>query len=89
MESSLVTFVIGIVGIISLIKVFLTKSRALKLPVLCCINFCIAALIALYIKSPMGAIAAVVYFISSTVSSNAIAHTLGELDKMDEFEKKR
>ncbi|MBA2850145.1 energy-converting hydrogenase A subunit C [Methanococcus maripaludis] len=86
---SLVTVTIGLIGIISIIKVFLTKSRALKLPIICCINFCIAALIALYIKSPMGAVAAVVYFALSTVSSNAIAHTLGEIDKMDEFEKKR
>ncbi|CAF31006.1 DUF2109 domain-containing protein [Methanococcus maripaludis] len=86
---SLVTVTIGLIGIISVIKVFLTKSRALKLPIICCINFCIAALIALYIKSPMGAVAAVVYFALSTVSSNAIAHTLGEIDKMDEFEKKR
>jgi len=89
MESSIVTFTIGIIGIISVIKVFLTKSRALKLPLLCCINFCIAALVALYIKSPMGAVAAVAYFVFSTVSSNAIAHTMGELDRMEEFERKR
>ncbi|ABR54667.1 conserved hypothetical protein [Methanococcus vannielii SB] len=89
MESSVITITIGIVGLISVVKLFLTKSRALKLPLLCCINFCIAALIALHIKSPAAAVAAAIYFISSTVSSNAIAHTIGELDKIEKFERKR
>lgn len=83
MELSTVTITIGIVGLISSLRVFLTKSRALKLPLLCCLNFCIAALIALYVKSPMGAIAAIIYLVSSTVSSNAIAHTLGEISKLE------
>ncbi|AEH07013.1 DUF2109 domain-containing protein [Methanothermococcus okinawensis] len=83
----IVTLSIGIVAVIVGLRVFLTRSRALKLPYICCLNFCIAALIVLYVKSPMGAIAAIVYFIFSTVSSNAIAHTIGEMKKIEKVSK--
>ncbi|MBP2143767.1 energy-converting hydrogenase A subunit C [Methanococcus voltae] len=87
---SLVILTIGFIGIICVARMFLTKSRALKLPILCCLNFAIAALIALYINSPMGALVSIIYFVFATLSSNAIAHTIGELDKfqdIDKFEK--
>ncbi len=77
-----ITLVIGIVTVIVCLKVFVTRSRALKLLNICCLNFCIAALIVLYIKSPMGALAAIIYFIGSTISSNALAHTIGEIKKL-------
>jgi len=80
-----ITLVIGIITIIVSLRVFITRSRSLKLLNICCLNFCIASLIALYIKSPMGALAAIVYFICSTVSSNAIAHTIGEVKKLDKI----
>ena len=82
-----ITLTIGIITVVVSLRVFLTRSRALKLPYICCLNFCIAALIALHIKSPMGAIAAIVYFICSTISSNAIAHTIGEMKKIEKISK--
>jgi energy-converting hydrogenase A subunit C len=36
----------------------------------------------LYIKSPMGALVAMAYFVFSTISSNAIAHSIGEIKKI-------
>ncbi|WP_421077902.1 DUF2109 domain-containing protein [Methanothermococcus sp. Ax23] len=83
----IITLSIGIIVVIVGLRIFLTRSRALKLLYVCCLNFCIAALIVLYIKSPMGAIAAIVYFICSTVSSNAIAHTIGEMKKLEKISK--
>ncbi|WP_292461198.1 DUF2109 domain-containing protein [Methanothermococcus sp.] len=79
----IVILTIGTIMVIVGLRIFLTRSRALKLPYVCCLNFCMAALIVLYIKSPMGALTAVVYFISSTISSNAIAHTIGEMKKIE------
>ena len=80
-----ITLVIGIITVIVSLRVFITRSRALKLLNICCLNFCIASLIILYIKSPMGALAAIVYFVSSTVPSNAIAHTIGEIKKLEKI----
>ncbi|ABR55946.1 DUF2109 domain-containing protein [Methanococcus aeolicus] len=73
---------IEIIAIIIAVKVFITRSRALKLLYICNLNFCIAGLIALYIKSPMGALVAMAYFVFSTISSNAIAHSIGEIKKI-------
>lgn len=80
-----ITLVIGIITVIMGLRVFVTRSRALKLLNICCLNFCIASLMVLYIKSPMGAFAAIVYFISSTISSNALAHTIGEIKKLEKI----
>ncbi|ACX72335.1 MAG: DUF2109 domain-containing protein [Methanococci archaeon] len=68
--------VIGAVALLMTLRIFLERSRARKLLYLCCLSFCISALIALYVKSPMGGITAIVYFITSTLSSNAIAYTI-------------
>jgi energy-converting hydrogenase A subunit C len=77
------SIIIGVIAVICGFRVFLTQSRARKLLYLCCLNFCIAALIALYIKSPMGGLASIVYLISSTLSSNAIAYTLEQMKKVE------
>ena len=82
-----ITLLIGIITVVVGLRIFLTRSRALKLLYVCCLNFCIASLIVLYIKSPMGALAAIVYFIGSTVSSNALAHTIGEIKKLEKISK--
>ncbi|ADG13957.1 Protein of unknown function DUF2109, membrane [Methanocaldococcus infernus ME] len=75
----MITEVVSFIIILMLIRIFITKSRERKLLYLCCLSFAFSALIALYVDSPMGGILAIVFFISSTLSSNAIAHTLGKV----------
>ena len=76
---------VGILSVIAGFRIILSRSKAQKMLYVCCLNFCIAALIVLYIKSPMGAIASIAYFIGSTISSNAIAHTIGEMKKIKDI----
>ncbi len=72
----IVEIIIGVIALLMAIRIFLTRSRARKLLYLCCLSFCISALIALYVNSPMGGIVAIIYFVCSTLSSNAIAYTI-------------
>ena len=44
------------------------------------IGFSVPAMIALYINTPFALIVAAVFFVCSTISSNAIAYTLNKLD---------
>ncbi|HIP15610.1 MAG TPA: DUF2109 domain-containing protein [Methanothermococcus okinawensis] len=79
----IVMLLIGAISFVVGFRVFLTKNKVQKLLYMCCLNFAIAALIALYVKSPMGGVVAAVYFVGSTLSSNAIAHTLGKIQRIE------
>ena len=71
--------IIGFIALLMTARIFLERSRARKLLYLCCLSFCISALIALHVDSPMGGVVAIVYFITSTLSSNAIAYTIEQV----------
>ncbi|HIQ39415.1 MAG TPA: DUF2109 domain-containing protein [Methanothermococcus okinawensis] len=79
----IVMLLIGVISFVVGFRIFLTKNKVQRLLYICCLNFAIAALIALYIKSPMGGVVAAAYFVGSTLSSNAIAHTLGKIQKLE------
>lgn len=70
----------GIIAMIMAIRVLITQNRAERLLYLNVIGFAIAALVALYIKTPFGAIVSITFFICSTLSANAIAYTLDKLE---------
>ena len=70
----------GIIAMIMAIRVLITQNRAERLLYLNVIGFAIAALVALYIKTPFGAIVSITFFICSTLSANAIAYTLNKLE---------
>lgn len=72
--------IIGIITILMAIRVLITQDRAERLLYLNVIGFAISALVALYIKTPFGAIVAITFFICSTLSANAIAYTLDKLE---------
>ena len=72
--------IIGIITIIMAIRVLITQDRAERLLYLNVIGFAISALVALYTKTPFGAIVAITFFICSTLSANAIAYTLDKLE---------
>jgi energy-converting hydrogenase A subunit C len=73
--------IVGIIVIIMAIRVLLTQDRSARLLYLNVIGFGMSALIALYIQTPFGAIIAITFFVTSTLSSNAIAYSLGRVDE--------
>jgi energy-converting hydrogenase A subunit C len=71
--------IIGIIIIIMALRVLITKNRVEKILYMNVIDFGLSALIAIYINTPFGFIVASTFFITSTISSNAIAYTLKRL----------
>ncbi|RBQ23809.1 hypothetical protein ALNOE001_06980 [Candidatus Methanobinarius endosymbioticus] len=72
--------IIGLIIIILAIRTLVAKNKAERMLYVNTIDFAVSALIALFIDSPFGLIVAITFFITSTVSSNAIAYTLNRLD---------
>ncbi|MDP3484968.1 MAG: DUF2109 domain-containing protein [Methanobacteriales archaeon HGW-Methanobacteriales-1] len=71
--------IVGIIVIIMAVRVLLAQDRSERLLYLNVIGFGMSALIALYIQTPFGAIIAITFFVTSTLSSNAIAYSLGRV----------
>lgn len=68
--------IVGIIIVLMAIRTFFARGRSERMLYLNAMSFGITALIALYIQTPLGAIMAIVYFVSATISSNAIAYQL-------------
>ena len=73
--------IIGIIIILMTLRTLITQNRVEKLLYINVIDFGITGIIALYSQSMFGFIVATTFFITSTISSNAIAYTLKKLDK--------
>ena len=73
--------IIGVIIIIMALRTLITQNRVEKLLYINVIDFGITGIIALYSQSMFGFIVAATFFITSTISSNAIAYTLKKLDK--------
>jgi energy-converting hydrogenase A subunit C len=71
--------IVGIIIVLMAIRTFFARGRSERMLYLNAMSFGITALIALYIQTPFGAIMAIVYFVSATISSNAIAYSIGRL----------
>lgn len=72
--------IIGVITIFVALRALITRNRAEKLLYLNVIGFTVPALIALVIDTPFALIVATVFFVCSTISSNAIAYSLKRLD---------
>lgn len=82
MDNRLIIMLMEIVGIIILLmalRTLVAQDRTERLLYLNAMSFGISALIALYIQTPFGAIIAITYFVASTLSSNAIAYSIGKV----------
>lgn len=73
--------IIGIIIILMTIRAFITKNMAERVLYINVIDFGLSALIAIYINTPFGFIVGSTFFITSTISSNAIVYTLKLLKK--------
>jgi energy-converting hydrogenase A subunit C len=71
--------IIGIIIVLMALRTLIAQDRAERLLYLNAMGFGISAMIALYIPTEFGAIIAITYFIASTLSSNAIAYSIGRV----------
>ena len=71
--------ILGIIVILMALRTLVAQNRSERLLYLNVIGFSMSAIIALYIQTPFGAIIAITFFITSTLSSNAIAYSLGRV----------
>jgi len=69
----------GIIIILMALRTLIARDRSERMLYLNAMSFGISALIALYIQTPFGAIIAITYFVASTISSNAIAYSIGRI----------
>lgn len=65
----------AIIAIYAVVRIILEKETLRKFTHLNVMNFAIAATIPLIIADPLAMVAAVAYFVGSTLESNAIAST--------------
>jgi energy-converting hydrogenase A subunit C len=73
--------IIGIIIVLMALRTLFARDRSERMLYINAMSFGISALIALYIQTPFGAIIAITYFIASTISSNAIAYSIGRVKK--------
>jgi len=73
--------IVGVIVLFVALRTLIAQNRAERMLYLNAMSFGIAALIALYIQTPFGAVIAITYFVASTISSNAIAYTIGRVKK--------
>lgn len=73
--------IVGIIVLLMALRTLFAQDRAERMLYLNAMSFGISALIALYIQTPFGAIIAITYFVASTISSNAIAYSIGRVKK--------
>jgi len=71
--------IVGIIILFMALRTLVAQDRAERLLYLNAMSFGISALIALYIQTPFGAIIAITYFVASTLSSNALAYSIGKV----------
>lgn len=71
--------ILGIIVVLMALRTLVAQNRAERLLYLNVIGFSMSAIIALYIQTPFGAVIAITFFVTSTLSSNAIAYSLGRV----------
>jgi Predicted membrane protein len=71
----------GIIIVFMAFRTLIARDRSERMLYLNAMGFGISALIALYIQTPFGAIIAITYFVASTISSNAIAYSIGRIQE--------
>ena len=75
----MITEIIGIIVLFAAVRTLITPDRSERMVYINVIGFGMSALIALFIQTPFGAIMAITYFVASTLSSNAIAYSIGRV----------
>ena len=71
----------GIIVVLMALRALIARDRSERMLYLNALSFGMSALIALYIQTPFGAIIAITFFVASTISSNAIAYSIGRIQE--------
>ncbi|MBV1767277.1 MAG: DUF2109 domain-containing protein [Methanobacterium sp.] len=71
--------IVGIIVVLMALRALIAQDRSERLLYLNALSFGISAFMALYIRTPLGAIIAITFFVSSTITSNAIAYSLSRV----------
>lgn len=71
--------IVGIIVVLMALRALIAQDRSERLLYLNAMSFGISAFMALYIRTPFGAIIAITFFVSSTITSNAIAYSLSRV----------
>jgi energy-converting hydrogenase A subunit C len=71
--------ILGIIVLLMALRTLFAQDRSARMLYLNAMSFGISGIIELYIQTPFGAIIAITFFIASTISSNAIAYTIGRV----------
>lgn len=75
----MITEIVGIIVLFAAVRTLIAQDRSERMLYLNVIGFGMSALIALYIQTPFGVVIAITYFVASTLSSNAIAYSIGRV----------
>ncbi len=76
---SIEIIIVGIIIMLMAFRTLIAQDRSERMFYLNAMSFGISAFIALYIQTPFGAIIAITYFVTSTISSNVIAYSIGRV----------
>ena len=69
-------YVCAVIALFAAVRCLAEKETYLKLPYLNVLNFAIAGIIVLLVDHPLSLLAAVAYFVGSTLEANAIASAM-------------
>ena len=73
--------IVGVISVIMALRALIARDRVERILYINAMDFGLTALIALYIQTPFGAIIAITFFVASTLSSNAIAYSMGRIQE--------
>jgi energy-converting hydrogenase A subunit C len=73
--------IVGIIVVLMALRTLIARDRVERMLYINAMSFGLTALIALYIQTPFGAIIAITFFVASTLSSNAIAYSIGRIQE--------
>ena len=73
--------IVGIITVIMALRALIARDRVERILYINAMDFALTAVIALYIQTPFGAIMAITFFVASTLSSNAIAYSMGRIQE--------
>jgi energy-converting hydrogenase A subunit C len=76
---SILIEIVGVIIILMAFRALVAQDRSERMFYLNAMSFGFSALIALSIPTPFGAIIAITYFVTSTLSSNVIAYSIGRV----------
>lgn len=71
--------IVGIITVLMALRALIARDRVERILYINAMDFGLTAVIALYIQTPFGAIIAITFFVASTLSSNAIAYSMGRI----------